>query len=55
MRFSPVQLLRPNVVQHGETNHLSIIPNPDYLDMDKAGYELLFIPNPAFVNRNNPE
>jgi hypothetical protein len=28
--------------------------DPDYLDMDKAGYELLFILNPSILDRNNP-
>ena len=29
--------------------------NSDYLDMDKAGYELLFILNPAIVDLENPD
>jgi hypothetical protein len=29
--------------------------HPDYLDMDKAGYELLFILNPAFLDPDHPE
>lgn len=28
---------------------------PDYLDMDKAGYELLFILDPASIDYENPE
>ena len=29
--------------------------HPDYLDMDKAGYELLFILDPSTVDLDNPE
>ncbi len=29
--------------------------HPDYLDMDKAGYELLFIMDPSIVDLDNPE
>lgn len=29
--------------------------HPDYLDMDKAGYELLFILDPSIVDLENPE
>ena len=29
--------------------------HPDYLDMDKAGYELLFFLDPSMVDLDNPE